>query len=231
MPPHSERSDMGKVWVRLLTSKTLPDDHNHMQRYLAGEWVAVKKQTARLWVASGQAEILRSDIRAKVVSLASCGVVITGGDVGAGQELITSRFGDQLDVQTGPPSLPYPQTLLWDVGTPLRTELMMVGFHRLTSGWQVAAPLWRYRKLASGIGTPEDQELTREVIHDLRVPVYESGLVYVRRCPQTQDLIDAWMAERERGKSDKLAFMRALYQTKPIICALPVTWIAGEGHP
>jgi len=220
---------MGKVWVRLLTSKTLPDEHNHMQSYVPGEWVEVKKQTALLWVSNGQAEILRSDIRTKVVSLESCGVVIIGGDAEAGKELIVSRYGDQLGIQSGPLSMPYPQTLLWDTGTPLRTELMMVGFHRLTSGWQVAAPIWRYRKLANGIGTPEEQEATRAVIHDLRVPVYDTGLVYVRRCPQTQALIDQWLVEREAGENDKLAFMRALYKTKPIICALPVTWIAGEG--
>ena len=219
---------MGKVWVRLLTVKTLPDVHNHFVIHQAGEWVEVKKQQAQLWLASGQAEILRNDIRAKVVSLASCGVLITGGNAGEGEKLIRSRYGDEIGVQAGEPSLPYPQTLIWDTRTPLRTELMMVGFHRLTSGWQVAAPLWRYRKLANGIGAPEEQQITREIVHDLRIPVYDPGLVYVRRCPQTQELIDQWMDERTRGDNDKLAFLRALYLTKPIICALPVTWLVGE---
>lgn len=219
---------MGKVWVQLTTSKILPDEHGHMQRYEPGEWVEVPKQMARLWVASNQAQILRNDIRAKIVSLASCGIVITGGDAEIGREFIQSRLGDQIEVQEGPPSIPYPQTLLWHTDTPFRTELMMVGFHRLTTGWQVAAPIWRYRKLAQSVGTAEEREITQAIVHDLRVPMYDPGLVYIRRCPQSQELIDCWMAERERGDSDKLAFLRAFYQTKPILCALPVTWIAGS---
>jgi hypothetical protein len=195
---------------------------------MPGEWVEIKKQLAGLWLASGQAEILRHDIRAKVVQLSACGVVITGGDVKAGRDLLTSRMGDGLAVQSGALSLPFPQTLLWDTRAPLRTDLMMVGFHRLTSGWQVAAPIWKYRRLASGIGTAEEREITQAIVHDLRMPVYDPGVVYVRRCPQTQAFIEQWIAERERGPSDKLAFLRALYLAKPIVCALPVTWLVGE---
>lgn len=220
---------MGKVWVRLLVTKTVRNEHCTFERRMAGEWVEVQAGQAKLWVAADEAEILRADIRAKVVSFETCGVVITGGDVEQGKETIHAQYSE-LAVQGGAPSLPYPQTLLWDTNTPLRTELMMVGFHRLTTGWQVAAPIWRYRRLANGIGTEEDRQRTQAVVHDLRMPVYDTGLVYVRRCPQTKALIDQWLAERKEGDSDKLAFLRALYVTKPIICALPVTWIAGTSQ-
>jgi len=50
--------------------------------------------------------------------------------------------------------------------------------------------------------------------------------VFVRRCPDTRRLVETWHAERARFPSgeDRLAFLRALYIVKPLVCDLPTVW-------
>ena len=116
--------------------------------------------------------------------------------------------------------LPYPMTLLWNPKLRLRGELVPVGFHLLNT-WQVAAPLWDYKELACHVGTDDDRECTQDVVRDLRMPLYDTRLIFVKRCGDTKALIDTW---REEEGDEKHAFLRALYKVKPLILALPVTW-------
>ncbi len=54
------------------------------------------------------------------------------------------------------------------------------------------------------------------------MPVYDTRLMFIRRCHATRELVDEWVAEDgHRG----LAFLRALYRVKPLVLALPTTWV------
>ena len=89
--------------------------------------------------------------------------------------------------------------------------------------WEAAAPVWSYETLAADVATGAERERTEALIGDLRVPLYEVGLLFVRRCERGQALLDAWRVE---GSGDaRLAFLRALYEVKPLFCALPRSWL------
>ena len=90
--------------------------------------------------------------------------------------------------------------------------------------WEAAAPVWSYETLAADVATGAERERTEALIGDLRVPLYEVGLLFVRRCEAGEQLLEAWERERAGGHG-QLAFLRALYEVKPLFCALPRSWL------
>lgn len=190
-----------------------------------GDWLEVGKdigqQTALLWVAEGAASMPHLSQAERLTTLvgSNLGVVIRGGDFKEASKQVPR---EHLEVVEGDIELPFARTLLWDPSAPLRSELIPIGFHRLESGWQIAVPLLSYEKLASNIGTPKDRARTAKVIPDLRIMVYDTRLVYIKKCDDTQRLIDLW--SKEPG-DERLGFLRALFAVKPIICALPQKWV------
>lgn len=126
----------------------------------------------------------------------------------------------------GEPRLAYAQTLIWDPAARLRIDLIPAGFHLITAfGWEVAVPIYSYDELARDIGGDAEREQTALVVRDLRVPVYDPRVLFLRACQGSETLLAAWATERTGG-DDRLSFLRALYRTKPLVCALPTTWIA-----
>jgi len=220
------------VWVRLLSAKYLKDEHARMQKHEAGEWVQVGKHDARVMLAAGECEIPRKDIRNQVADWGNSGVVIVDpADPESATGFVDGTW-DGMGVQVGTlfSGRPYGSTLFWDPNVSLRRELMPVGFHRVQHGWQVACPLWRYKALALHLGSDDEKKRTLDVVQDLRVPVYNPGLLYVARCPQTDELFDVWKEEHKEGDDRRLSFLRAVFRTRPILCALPVTWTAGPRY-
>lgn len=130
----------------------------------------------------------------------------------------------KLAVEVGAPSIPFERTLI--VGPTLTPPwgLVDAGF-RFLDRWECAAPLAN-GLLAEGIGGPSDQERTRAVVRDLRVLVYCTDLLFLRQCEATERLVETWRAECESGGDERLAFLRALYLVKPLMLALPKTWLA-----
>jgi len=100
-----------------------------------------------------------------------------------------------------------------------------VGFG-LLDVWELAVPLCDYQTLAIHLGSDEEKERTKAVIRDLRVPLYDTRLMFVKHCQNTVDLFSRWQKECE-SSDERLAFLRALYQVKPFILALPMTWTTG----
>jgi hypothetical protein len=210
---------MGKKWVKAKRTVIRVNEDGIRETHQPGDWFQCRNMEMRALIVSDQIE--EPGKLDEVFDLSDCGVLV-GGDLGLAQALIKQRFGS-IPVESGF-SLEYPRTLLWNTAVKLRLDLLPVGYHRLTAGWQIAAPLLSYGVLARDIGNDEDRLRTQEVIRDLRVPVYETGLIYIRRCPDTERLMAAWQDERDGGGDDRLAFMRALYRVKPTINALPTTW-------
>lgn len=106
-------------------------------------------------------------------------------------------------------------------------DLLPSGFHFLQR-WDAAAPLWRYGMLAEDLGTNGERKQTIKLTLDLRIPVYEPGLLFVRANKAGRALIKAWRAECLQGDDERLAFLRALHIVKPRFCALPRSWLAEE---
>lgn len=207
------------MWVQIRTVKHVESHGKTVARH-PGDWVQVGKQQAMQWLADGSAWVPPQRITELVTK--DCGICIRG-KAPADFELRDSKLG----VTEGDgASLPYPMTLLWKPSLRLRGEMMPVGFHLLKT-WQVAAPLWDYKELACHIGSEEERAQTKELIRDLRVPLYDTRLIFVKRCGDTRELIDQW--NQEEGE-EKLAFLRALWKVKPLILALPVTWKGKMGE-
>lgn len=214
------------TWLQLQTIKRV-EIAGKMVTYQAGDYVQVGKEVgkylAKQWVADGTA--LPIGPNAAALTETVIGGVVLRAQEAAGTRTLQAIFGAQAPetVASDAPVLPFARTLLWNPAIRLRPDVATWGFMRLDK-WQVAAPLWRYDTLAADIGTAEDQERTKAVVHDLRIMVYEPGLVFIRRCPDTEALVALWCQEREGGGDERLAFMRALYQVKPTICACPPSW-------
>ena len=116
---------------------------------------------------------------------------------------------------------PWPYTLFVAPGTEIPWDLLRHGLGLLMT-WHAAAPL--SGKTAVSLGTPGDRERTRTVVRDLRMPTYAHELLFART-GDGERLVQAWRAECDGG-DERLAFLRACYQTKPVFCALPNIWLS-----
>lgn len=103
-------------------------------------------------------------------------------------------------------------------------SLVPAGLHVLEH-WDMAAPLWRYGVLAKDVGTPEERQRTEAIVRDLRVPLYAHELLFVGDTEGGRVFLGALEEESQAGGEIRLAFLRALYRTKPRFCALPRTWL------
>ena len=207
------------MWIKLLTVKKIEIAGTH-KTYHPGDWVDVGKQLAMRWINAGSATVV--DYNA-IMNLKGVGVTLqTGGKVSG---LLASYKG--IEVKTSLPDnpLPYDHNVIVSKGVKLRPGLLPVGIGLLVN-WQIAVPVIGYsdRELALYTGTAKDKEYTKERVLDLRVPVYDTRLIFVKRCPDTQRLFKAWERERKTITDERLAFLVALWEVKPLICALPVSW-------
>jgi hypothetical protein len=213
------------MWIQLLTVKQI-EEAGVRKTYYPGDWVDIGKQTARQWIASKEARTLESDIALAATDLPAAvediGIVVTG-DSEKSRQMLAGVDG-KIPIQYGRAEALYPRTMIWDPEVNLRAELVPVGLQLLKT-WEIAIPQWEYSTLANGIGTPEEQAATEKAIRDLRVPVYDTRLIFVRQCENVKRLLDTWLNDKETGFDSRLAFLKALYQVKPFILALPCTWI------
>jgi len=208
------------MWVRLKSIQRV-ERLGVMQTYRAGDWIDVGKQTAMLWLSRGEAEI-PSFKREQTLITGEAGVVIRAATV----EPFKAQFQlikMELTLTTGEPCIAFKNTLIWNPAAQLRTELISAGFGMLET-WEIATPLYSYDELAIHIGSDEDRKRTQKVVRDLRIPVYDTRLIFVRNCENTRNLFDAWTNEMDAHGDERLAFMRAFYQVKPLMLALPATW-------
>jgi hypothetical protein len=208
------------VWVQLARPKSLNLDGVRKDHY-PGDWVKVGKHMAEAWIAAGDAVMPYPQNMRVEEPAGTAGVHVFWG----------SASYDDMNVEWQSDSkweLTWEKTGFYDIRASVQKYLFPVAFNFLTK-WQVVAPLWDYRELAIGEGTEEDRERTRAVIRDLRVPMYDTRLIFMRRCPETRAVLELWDAESS-GQMDKLAFLRAIYRVKPLLLALPVTW-SGQWAP
>lgn len=139
-----------------------------------------------------------------------------------------------IETAVGGYELPFELNIVWDGKVELHEGRLKVGVSLIQSGVDVVVVLREDGVLAQGLGNREESDegqnewtRTLEIIHEGRVPVYESGLVFVRKCESTEALVEAWAAEAGVDVDTDLAFLRALYQVKPVMLAVGHRWVGG----
>lgn len=121
-------------------------------------------------------------------------------------------------------AIPYDKTLFVE-GVRVPHDLLPAGFHFLQK-WDMACPLYKYGVTAEDIGTKEERADTKKIVRDLRVLLYSYELLFVRNSEHGRAFMATWESECANAGDKRLAFLRAFYQVKPMLCVLPVTWLA-----
>ena len=212
---------MAKVWIQLLTNKQVSNAGNWQNRH-AGDWVRVGKAEARRWIEEGAAVSPESGLKRTSGGPSEIGILVNG-DRGTANKCLETMAG-KIGMDYGPPECRWPKTIIWNPDALLRMNLIPVG-EELLNTWELCMPLLDYSTLAINCGTAEDRSRTQELIRDLRVPVPDIRLIYMRQCDNVIRLVEQWYVEKNESTDDNLAFLRALYQVKPLWMALPVTWV------
>lgn len=231
---------MAKVWVQAITALHYENQGVHCTAE-PGEWVNVGKHQARQWLASGQAVIPKPATRAKVEEYGLCGVrvrvpLVASADWGAQIDEDTDKaaFGDLADKLTftwGEPAITHDYTIIWKPPAPVIPAAAKVGLARLHSfegtdaePWEMLAMLASETKWANGFGSREERDKTEAAIGDLRVPVYNTALLWVRRTERTEAVVARWVAELREGADERHAFLRALYAERVLMCTVNMDW-------
>ena len=211
------------MWVKLKSNYKIEKGGKMVTRQ-AGDWINVGKQEAGLLIAQNRAELPGQDvIREFAGGGKDAGILALGNPVAAA--LVLEELKGKLNVKYGDssPWLPWAKTIIWDTSVILRTEIIPTGLGLLDT-WQIAMPLWDEYSLAIYEGDEADREQTKDVVRDLRVPLYDTRLIYAKQCDEVSQLFARWGEERQKGGSTRLAFLRAFYRVKPFMLALPITW-------
>ena len=211
------------MWIRLLGNYKV-EKQGKMVARRAGDWIRVGKQEAGLLIAKGRAELPGQDVIREFAGGGKGTGILTLGSKAAAAVVLADLEG-KLNVKHGDaPWMPWQKTIIWDANARLRMEMIPTGIGLLDT-WEIAVPLWDNYGLAIHEGDEDDRALTKAVIRDLRVPLYDTRMIYVRQCVNTDHLFSQWREERQVGESDRLAFLRAFYKVKPFMLALPITWM------
>ena len=219
-------------WITLRRVKNIRI-RGELKTFHPGDSVEVGKQTAIEWVLDGSAEDPFGEVGPPLhlKDLQKRGNLY--GIRVRGEESVKSLAplgGLIKQISFGPPALPYKYTLIWRPDIQTTSRVVRYGFMRVQEGlpgedaWEMAASLVSTSMLAETIGSPDEQRKTLQVIGDLRLPVYESRLVWVRRTDATLKLVAAWAAEVEAGGDEYHSFLRALYTNAAWLCTIPGDW-------
>ncbi len=215
------------MWIRLRVQKNIVS-HGQIKHYRPGDWVDIGRQIAQDWIAAGEAYSADA-IEVEGGLQSTSGIAVRGPLSDAWRERLDKTDGLKLAFYEADwtPELPFTETLIWHTSLELRLDLMKVGFNWLKK-WQVVVPLYDYTTLAANVGTPAEREKTQAIIRDLRVPLRDTRLIFVRRCDDTRLLMKTWAEQTTPGFDERLAFLRALYTVKPVVCDTPASWV-GRG--
>jgi hypothetical protein len=207
------------MWIKFLSRHQI--ERGGVPRvYNPGDWVEIGRQYALFLISTGQAEALPEQMT-ELLQDGQTGIVVTGGAFDAA---LLGDLATKIEVRLGDPSVPWRRTLMWNRKAHLPQALLPVGFAFLDV-WEAACPLLPYETLARDLGDERDRCRTMETVHELRVPVYEPGLLFLRQCDASARLLELWAEEQRDGGDKRLAFLRALYRNPMLVLALPPTWL------
>ena len=206
------------MWIQLTSTQHI-EQRGVMRAYHSGDWIEVGKQMAMMLLSQGSAVVPGSNQDVPMASLIASnntGVIVPIGWMQAAKKVLSG-----FNLFEGQPEPRYERTIIWEPEAVIKPLMFSVGLS-LLDRWDIAVPLYDYKVLAASVGSEEERECTKAIIHDLRVPIYDTRLIFVKRTLDTQRLFKTW--NDDPGDDRRLAFLRALYQVKPLILALPATW-------
>jgi len=218
---------MGRFWVKTIRPISRYDLSGAYRCYMPGDWFECHNQERRKLARDGFIEGHLAGISVNFAEL-DAGVLALGRRV---PEDMFERYGIELQ-HSDTITLPWERTLLWRTGTRMTPEGAALGLMRIdaensSSAWEMAAMLKGETLLVRDVGTELEQERTLEVLGDLRLPVYETGVLWVRRTETTEEVIRLWQSEVADGADVQHAFIRTIYTHPVILCTLPPNW-AGQ---
>lgn len=199
------------------------------ETFQPGDWLQVQPRDLLRYQAEGKIKT-PGDILKATFDFSHAGVLRLGntpilplGDFGLQQEA-----GDY-------PALPWEYTLI-TARMAVNVQNAALGFLRVEErtgydAWELAAQLKSGYPLAESAGTPEERALTLATLGDLRIPLYDTSLLWVRRTEATLDLIGAWTEELKAGADRDQAFLRALYTRRVLLATLPPEWVGAQVCP
>lgn len=205
-----------------------------LQTYHPGDTVEVGKQTALSWILDGSAsdpfeQVGPAAYERDNVEFGEYGIHILDSE-GSVSPTYFDRVMEAVPVSYGEPDIPYEHTFLWNPLVPVSPQLLNYGWLRISKDnppqerWEMAATLLRIELTAADVGTAEEKQGTEKLIGDLRLPVYESGLLWIRQCPNSQKVIRSYAKYLDKGVHRYHAFLRALYSERAMLCTLPLDW-------
>jgi len=223
---------LGEVTLRANVIIRDRNEHGQIVTYHPGDWFSIKNRNrARELVETNQAALPGAAEARKAVigDLDGCGVVVREGDVKMASHIRQAH--PELGALVGGLEIPFERTLLWKPSMPMTVTRAVLGFCRVEEGssyanWETAAMMRGHKLLANSFGSSQDQAGTKALFGDLRLPVYETQAVWVRKTRATEAFVAWWKAEMEGGCGEEHAFLRALYTNRVILCTLPVGWLA-----
>lgn len=199
------------------------------ETFQPGDWLQVQPRDLLRYQAEGKIKT-PGDILKATFDFSHAGVLRLGnthilplGDFGISQEA-----GDY-------PALPWKYTLI-TARMAVNVQNAALGFLRIEAhdgydAFEMAAQLKSGYPLAESAGTPEERALTLATLGDLRIPMYDTSLLWVRRTEATLDLIGAWTEELKAGADRDQAFLRALYTRRVLLATLPPEWVGAQVCP
>lgn len=216
---------MAAHWVKALKTVSRYDFNGAYRTYQPGDWFQANNQEmlellSRVLIQTNSLDIKISFHEQDV------GVMVRGGML---PEHIFDNYG--LEARCSDAfELPWERTALWRAKFSLTAEAVALGLMRIDGRdeeptWEMAAMLAHKERLARDIGSESEQARTLEVLGDLRLPVYETGILWVRRTEATEEVIRLWRAEVKAGADEQHAFLRTIYTHRVMLCTLPADWI------
>ena len=98
------------------------------------------------------------------------------------------------------------------------------GFRWLET-WDVLMPIKSYTKLADSYGDEQERGRTEDCVRDLRQPVYDERMLFIRHGSSADVLLTARDTQTCDHESCPLPMLRAVWQAKPLLLALPESWV------
>lgn len=110
------------------------------------------------------------------------------------------------------------------------SKLIGQGFKWL-GRWDIIAPFRPYRELAADLVKGKtEREIAALKIGDLRVPVFDPRLIFIKTTPETRKLWEVYQQHKKNWDA-RIAFLAAVWEIKPLIKPLPAgRWINTNGQ-
>ena len=207
------------MYIKLLKHKRFMQKDGSWKLYYVGAILDIKNK-----------KVCKQLIKKKI----AVDMSVAAADIPKGCGLLMFRAGVvpqwakalELEMATGGPRLPFAYTIIWNQRCRPNPEFLSITLMLLRDrAWEIAVPLYSYTKLTTRLGSEAERKATEALIHDLRVPYYNTDLMFIQRNKRTEALMSTWAEERKGTSDDKLAFLRAVYLTKPFILPLPTEWV------